>query len=51
MQSVLITSNPAHGEVYTIQDYAIKFVSDMPQVDDFLWVLLFPSPIKLSATI
>jgi len=34
MQAVLITthvviSNPAHGEVYSIQDYVIKFVSDL----------------------
>ena len=37
MQSVPITSkvvssNPAHGEVYWMQHYVIKFVSDMPQV-------------------
>jgi len=33
MQSVPITTkivslNPVHGEVYSIQDYVIKFVSD-----------------------
>jgi hypothetical protein len=56
MQSVLITSevvrsNPTHGEVYLIQHCVIKFVSDLRQVGGFLWVLWFPSPIKLSATI
>ena len=56
LQSVPITtkvvsSNPAHGEVYSIQHYVIKFVSDLQQVCDFLRVLWFPSPIKLTATI
>ena len=37
MQSVPITtnvvsSNPAHGQVYSIQHYVIKFVSDLRQV-------------------
>jgi hypothetical protein len=41
MQSVPITtnvvsSNPAHGEVYSIQLYVIKFVSDLRQVGGFL---------------
>ena len=49
--SVLITtkvvsSNPAHGEVYTIQHYVIKFVSDKRQVCGFLRVLRFPSTNK-----
>ena len=40
MQSVPITtnvvsSNPAHGEVYSIQNYVIKFVSDLRQVSGF----------------
>ena len=40
MQSVLITtnaftSNPTHGMVYFIEHYAIKFVSDLRQVDVF----------------
>jgi hypothetical protein len=40
MQSVPITtyavsSNPTHGEVYSIQHYAIKFVSDLWQVTGF----------------
>jgi hypothetical protein len=41
VQSVLITtkvvsSNPVHGEVYSIQHYVIKFVSDLRQVGGFL---------------
>jgi hypothetical protein len=56
MQSVPITtkivsSNPAHGKVYSIPHYVIKFVSDLPQVGGFLRALLFPPPIKLTATI
>ena len=56
MQSVPITtkvssSNPTHGEVYSMQHYVIKFVSDLRQVDDFLCALRFPPPIKLTTTI
>jgi len=39
------------GEVYSIEHYVIKFVSDLQQVGGFLRVLLFPPPIKLTATI
>jgi len=40
MQSLPITtnfvsSNPAHGEVYSIHQYVIKFVSNLWQVSDF----------------
>jgi hypothetical protein len=50
MQSVsiateVVSSNPAHGEVYSIH-YVIKFVSDLRQVSGFLQ---FPPPIKLTA--
>jgi hypothetical protein len=44
-------SNPAQGEVYSIQQYVIKFVSDLRQVCGFFRVLRFPPPIKLTATI
>ena len=42
MQSVPITtkvvsSNLAHGKVYSIQHYVIKFISNLWQVSDFLW--------------
>ena len=46
-----VSSNPVHGEVYSIQHYVIQFVSDLSQVGGFLWVLLFPPPLKLTATI
>ena len=39
------------GEVFSIQHCVIKFVSDLRQVVGFLWILLFPPPIKLIATI
>ena len=48
--SKVVSSNPIHGDVYSIQHYVIKFVSDLRQVDSFLWVLQFP-PIKLIAMI
>ena len=47
----VVSSNPVHGEVYWIQHYVIKFVSDLRQVCGFLRVLWFPPSIKLIATI
>ena len=47
----VVISNPVHGEVYSIQHYVIKFVSDLRPVGGFLRVLGFPPPIKLTATI
>jgi hypothetical protein len=44
----LVSSNPAHGEVYSIQHYVIKFVSDLRQVGGLLRPP--PPPIKLTAT-
>jgi hypothetical protein len=46
MQSVPTTTrveslNPAHGEVYSIKHYEIKFVSVLRQVDGFLLVIRF----------
>ena len=51
MKSVPITikvasSNPAHGEVHSIQHYVIKFVSDLRQDGGFLRVPRIPPPIK-----
>ena len=37
----VVSSNPAHGEVYSIQHYVIEFVSDLRQVSGFL---RFPPP-------
>ena len=35
----VVSSNPVHGEVYSIQHYMIKFVSDLQQVGGFLQAL------------
>ena len=56
VQSVLITikvvsSNPAHSSVYSIQHYMIKIVSDFRLVGGFDRALQFPPPIKFTATI
>jgi hypothetical protein len=32
-----VSSNPIHGEVYSIKHYVIKFVSNLWQVGGFLW--------------
>jgi hypothetical protein len=37
-------SNPFHGEVYSIQHYVIKFVSDLRLVGGFHQGLRFPPP-------
>ena len=34
-----MSSNPAHGELYSIHHYVIKFVSDLRQVGGFLQIL------------
>ena len=47
----VVSSNPVHCEVYSMQHYVIKFVSDLRQVSGFLRVLRFPPPIELTVTI
>ena len=47
----IVSLNPAHGKVYLIQHYVIKFVSDLQQVGGFLWVRRFSPPIKLTVMI
>ena len=47
----VVSSNPTHGEMYSIQHYMIKFVSDLRQVCVFLWVFCFLPPIKLTIMI
>jgi hypothetical protein len=54
MQSVprttkVVSSNPVHGEMYPMQHFVIKFVSDLRQ--GFLRELRFTPPITLTATI
>jgi hypothetical protein len=44
----VLSLNPTHGKVYSIQHYVIRFGSDLQQVDGFL---RFPPPIKITATI
>ena len=41
----VVSSNPVHGEVYSIEHDVIKFISDLQQVDGFLRVLWSPPPI------
>ena len=45
MQSVTITSNVV-SDAYSKHVHVIMFVSDLRQVDDFLWVFRNPLPIK-----
>jgi len=47
----VVSSNPVHAEMYSIQHYVIKFVSDLWQVGGFFRALRFPPPIKLAAMI
>ena len=47
----VVSSKSILDKVYSKQYYVIKFVGDLRQVSSFLLVLLFPPPIKLTATI
>ena len=47
----ILSSNPVHGEVYSIQHYLIKFVSDLLHITYFLRVLRFPPRIKLKVAL
>jgi hypothetical protein len=49
--AIIVSSNPVHGETYSIQHYVMKFVSDLRQVSGFLQLLRFLPPMQLSATI
>ena len=42
----VVSSNPAHCEVYSVQLYVIKFVSGLLQVGGFLRTSQFPPPKK-----
>ena len=46
----VMSSNPVHGDVYSIQHYVIN-ISDLRLVCGFIRVFRFPLPIKLTATI
>jgi len=47
----VVSSNPVLGKMYSIQHFVKKFVSDLWQVDCFLWALRFSPLIKLTNTI
>ena len=47
----VVSYNPTYGEVYSIQHYVIKFISDLWQVGGFRRIFRFSPPIKLTATI
>jgi len=47
----VVSSNPAHGEVYSIHHYVIKCVSYLQQVSGFLRDTQIPPPIKLASMI
>ena len=49
--TIVVSSNFVDGEVYSIQQYVIKFVSDLRQVGGFLWVLQFPPAEKMIVNI
>ena len=50
IKAKVVSTNPVHGKVCSIQQYVIKFFSDLREVGDFLWVLRFPPPIKVTTT-
>ena len=47
----VVSLNPPHGEVYSIQHYVIKLVSDLSHAGGFHWVVRHPPPIKLPTMI
>ena len=49
--TVVVNSNPATDQVYSLQYYVIKFVSDFRQVVGILRICRFPPSINLTATI
>jgi hypothetical protein len=42
----VVCSNHAHGEIYSILHYVIKFISDLQQVGDFFRIFRFSPPIN-----
>ena len=51
MHTVQCEFGSSSDDVYSIQHYEIKFVSDVRQVGGFLRIPRFPPPIKLTARI
>jgi hypothetical protein len=46
----VVSSNPAHVEVHSIQHYVKRFISDLLQVGGFLQALWFPPGTLVSST-
>jgi hypothetical protein len=44
----VVSSNPVHGEVYSIQHYVTQYISDFRQVGSFRLVLQLPPPISMA---
>ena len=42
----VVRSNPSHGDVYSIQHYVIKLVSDLRQVSGFPWHGTMGTPVS-----
>ena len=42
----VVSSNPVHGEVYSLQHYVTQYISDFRQVGSFRLVLQLPPPIS-----
>ena len=38
----VVSSNPVHGEVYSIQHYVMKFISDLRHVDASVIFSVYP---------
>ena len=47
----VVSSNPAHGEMYSKQQYVIKFVIDLWHVGGIVRVFRFPPPMKLNVAL
>ena len=43
--TTVVSSNPVHDDMYSIQHYVIKFVSDFRQISGFL---PFPRPLQMT---
>jgi hypothetical protein len=46
--TIVVSSNPVHDEVYSIQHYVITFLSDLRQVGGYLQAIRLLPPIKPS---
>ena len=49
--TTVVSSNPGHGAVHSIQNYVITFVRDRWRVGGFLRVFQFPPSIMLTVKV